>query len=197
MGFPCLNSGTVPIQVVQLYLDELQLRMLRQHPIQERCFVVAGKAHVADFSLCLHLCHHVEGACFLKFFVVVVAHIVEKIVVKILHAAALQLCQEHLFRRTVLHVGQVIFIRQSVAVVGVPVGQGQLHHLFAALVVIHPCGVEISKPPRNEGVHHFLYLFHIDVVQLSLLRIRSLRKTHHSESQLLLRFDYCHLYSLP
>ena len=46
-------------------------------------------------------------------------------------------------------------------------------------------------------IHHFLYLLHIDVVQLSLLRIRSLRKTHHSESQLLLRFDYCHLYSLP
>ena len=44
VAFAALHPGAVPIQVVQLQLHVLHLRMLRQHPIQQLRPIVVGKA---------------------------------------------------------------------------------------------------------------------------------------------------------
>ena len=161
---PGLDAAVLPVQVVELELHQLHLRVLRQDLVQDLRRVVEGEAQTAEFPGRLLLPEEGEAAQPLGRLVGILVDIVEEVPVEIVHAALLELLVEDprlVLLRPVLEQDQGQLVRQSKALPRVPVYQAVPDNALALLVVVHIGGVEVGEPPLQEGVHHFADLLHV------------------------------------
>ena len=122
-----------------------------------------------------------EAIQFLIRLIVVGSHVVEQVIVKIVHARLLELLLENplpiLFG---FEKPGMELIRQRVAVPRVPLHQRFPDGAFALEPAVHPSGVEIGKALFQEGVHHRLQQFHIHAGAIVWIRQR---QAHQAKAQ--------------
>ena len=86
---PALNAGAVIIQIVELNLHHLDLRVLGENLFQHLGLVVEGNADVPDLSRRLQLLHHLIGVAACKFLVYLRRLRVHQVIVEVVHPRSL------------------------------------------------------------------------------------------------------------
>ena len=158
-----LDALTVPVQIVQLELHKLHLRVRGQHLVQKFGGVVEGKAHVPDQALLLLLPQPVVAVVLLIHLVVQGPHVVDQVVVKVVNAGFFKLGFEYFV--PVLERMDIVRMElggQGVAVSGVAVRKGGLYRALALIAAVHPGRVKIGEAPLNEHIHHLLELLYVN-----------------------------------
>ena len=84
------DLGVLPVRIIDLHLDEIHLRMLRQQLVQQFRPGVEGKTQVADQSLFLLLPHKVPEMQLLITLVVVFHQRMQQVVIEVSRAGPLQ-----------------------------------------------------------------------------------------------------------
>ena len=91
-----LHPFAVPVQIVQLQLDKFHLGVFGQHLVQQIGMVMEGETDMLDQPLFLLLLQPAEAVQLLVDFVMLGAHVVQQVIVKIPRAGLLQLGVEDL-----------------------------------------------------------------------------------------------------
>ena len=166
-----VNPGAVPVQVVDLQLDELHLRVLGEDLVQQLRVVVVGEARVLYQALGLFLQQPVKAVELLELVVDVPLDAVEQVVVEIPGAGLFQLGVEDLVPvlQGVEEPG-VELGGQGKALPGVAVHQGRFGGAFAGKGVVHPGGVKIGEALLQEQVHHLFQLFQVHFAGVVLVQ---------------------------
>ena len=160
-----LHLGVLPVQIVDLKLDEVHLRVLGEHLLQQLGGAVEGEARLTDVPFRLLLLDKGEAVQPLGDLVVLVVDAVEQIVVEKLHAAALELELEHvglLLGGGLFQLGQGQLGGQGEGVPGVPLHQAAVHRLLTGASVVEVGGVKVGKAPLQKQVHHLAHLGEVD-----------------------------------
>lgn len=162
IALPGLDVGVLPVQVVDLKLDQLGLRVVPEDLLQDLRSAVEGEADVPHQPLVPHLPEKLEGAQLLRHGVPHRPQVVEQVVVKVVHPAELQLpAQEGPLILRPADVVQGDLIGQDVLVPGIPLRQSPSDRRLTGLVVVAVGGVKIGEAPLQEAVHHPLHRLHI------------------------------------
>ena len=173
----------LPVQIVELELDELHLRVLRQNAVQHVRLVVEGEAQAADAALGLLLRQKFEGAQPPGDLIAGGGDGVEQVVVEVRHAALVQLLLEEgrllLLRVLGPEVEQGHLVRQEKPLPGVALHQGPADDVLALPAVVHVGGVEVGVAPLQETVHHGA---HLGLVHPALLLGVRHGQAHHAKA---------------
>ena len=86
-----LDDGILVVEVVELQLHELELRLLGEYAVEHFGLVVEGHAEVAHPALALELGDDLKRAAIAVQVVALAAHGVDEVVVEVVDAAAAQL----------------------------------------------------------------------------------------------------------
>ena len=183
-----LHQLAVPVDGVERDLDKLDLRMIRQHAVQQLGGGMEGDAQVADLSVFLPLFRVIEqvrrlhdAALAVITVVVDVLNVVEQIVIDIVHAQIVQLTPEGLFDLLFRdqHKGREL-CRDRKALPRMPLHQRLPGRFLAFAVVIDKACVKVGVPGVQKCVHH--------PVELRVIEIGGpgeYRKPHHAKAQVL------------
>ena len=179
-----LHPLVLPVQIVELDLDELHLRVGGQDLVQEVRLVMEGEAQVANLPRRLLLLEVGEGVQPLGRLIAGLVDVVEQVVIKVLHPAFLQLLVED---RVLVGLGAAVLEaheghlrRQGEAVPAMALHQSLPGRDLALPGVVHVRGVEIGISPLQEGVHHLADLLHVH--RSLLLGVRK-GQAHHAKAQ--------------
>lgn len=164
---PGLDGFAVPVEVVQLQLDDLHLRVLGEDLVQHRRTVVEGEAQVADLPLVPQLFHLLKGVELLRLGVGGGVQGVEPVVVHIVGAQPLELLGK-------IPAGVPVVLQQEggqlggdgEGVPGMPVHQGRLDGLLALSAVVDVGGVKVGEAPLQKFVRHFAERLEVHLVVL-------------------------------
>ena len=91
IAFPAFDSGAVPIQIVDLELDDLRLRVGSEYFIQEGGAVVVGKTNLSNFTLVFQLLKKCKFIVFLTYLIVPLVQPIKQVYIKIVHPTAFML----------------------------------------------------------------------------------------------------------
>ena len=185
VALAALHSNIIVIQVVELNLYHLDLRVLGQDLVQHLGAVVEREAHMADPALGFQRKGGLVGAAGLELFKIVGVLGVHQVKIKVVHAAGLQLAFK---KRADVSLGLEIavgqLVGQTVGLAGVAAGQtlfqGQL--TLAANVTVG--GVKIVESLRQKLVHHAGGLGNVHLVVVH-------RQAHTAKAEIL--FHFIHL----
>ena len=170
----------LPVQIVQLQLYKFCFRMLCKDLIEHLCTVVKGKSDVLYLALCLFLHCKPKAVQTLHGLIVLRIQRVQKIIVKILHAAFFSLLIEnalHILFFLQLHDRQLR--RQRIAVAVLARHKHILHRALAFILMIHVRRIKISKTTLHKCIHHLTDGLFVDALLVLLIEKR---QAHHSES---------------
>ena len=170
----------LPVQIVQLQLYELRLRMLCKDLIEHLCTVVEGKSDVLYLALCLFLHCKSKAVQTLHGLIMLRIQRVQKIIVKILHAAFFPLLVEnalHILFFLQLHDRQLR--RQRIAVAVLARHEHILYRTLALILMIHVRRIKISKTTLHKCIHHLTDGLFVDALLVLLIEKR---QAHHSKS---------------
>ena len=181
-----LHQFAVPVNRVQRDLHEFDLRVLRQHAVQQLSRGMERDAEMADLPVFLPLLRMIEQmrrlydpALAVVAVIVDILDVVQQIIVDILHAQLVQLALEHvldlIFRNKIE--GRE-FCRHSEAVSRVAFDQSLAHSRFALAVVIDEAGIEISIACFQKSVNH-----RIELVIVKIGRDGLHRQSHHTKAK--------------
>ena len=165
------------IQIVELDLDELDLRIGRQDAVQNLRGVVEGEADVADLSLGLELEGGLVGPAGLEVLEVAGVLGVHQVEVEIFRAAGLELPLEQgtdLGLGLKEDVGQ--FVREQIAVSGIAGGQALAEGGLAFAAVVAVGRVEVVEAGLEEGIRHPANLGGVDLLAVH-------REAHAAEAE--------------
>ena len=183
IALPGLDLLVLPVEVVDLKLDILDLRMRRQNLVEQLRRVVVGKANVLRFALCLLLLDKAEGTDLFCVLIVLAVNAVEPVIVEVVHTAARKLLVKdtlQLVRAGLAAQRQLVRDRERIARIAL---DDQLpERRFALAAMVHIGRVKIGKPGGQIRVEHLFSGLHIDYP----LSVRlDLRQAHRAESQFL------------
>ena len=181
IAFAGLHALAVPVQIIDLELYKLHFRVLGQDAVQQVRMVVEGKADVPDHTLFLLLLQPGKAVQLFVDLVVLGAHVVQQVVVKIPRAGLFQLGVEDLvpiLQR--MDEARMQFVRQGEAVPRMAAGQRLLDGVLALERTIHPGRVKVGEPPFEEDVHHLPGLPDVDAARIVGVRQR---QPHQAEPQ--------------
>ena len=160
-----LDPFALPVQIVELDLDELHFRVLRQDPVQQLRRVVEGKAYMPHQALTPLLQKPVEAVILFIDRVAVGLDAMQQIIVEILRAGQLQLLLKDAV--AVLKGVDKVAVElggQRETIPGPAVHQRGLDRPLGLKAVIRDGRVEIGEASFQEKVHHSLELFQIDAL---------------------------------
>ena len=186
-----LHTGAVPIEVVDLKLDELEFRVLGQHAVEQRRAVVEGKADVLYKPLRLFLPDPRKAVKRVVHVEAVHVDVVQQVIVEKFHAGLFALLVEDpvavLLR---LDEAGMQLRRQRKAVARVALHERLLGGALTLERAVHPRRVKIREAALEKGIHHLFGLLHVDLPRVVLVQRR---QTHQAEAE----FFLCHrLYPL-
>lgn len=185
IAFAALDGNVIVVQVVELDLHDLNLRVLGQDLVQHLGAVVERDAHMAHLALGFQLERRLVGAAVLEMLVVGRPLGVHEVEVKVIDTAGLELAlEEGTDIRLRLEVALAQLIGQDVLFPIMAAGQALFQGQLAfALDVAVGC-VKVVEPLRQKGIDHLLGLFNVDVLPLH-------RQAHTAEPEIFL--DFFHL----
>ena len=185
IAFAALDGNVIVVQVVELDLHDLNLRVLGQDLVQHRGAGVERDAHMAHLALGFQLERRLVGAAVLEMLVVGRPLGVHEVEVKVIDTAGLELAlEEGTDIRLRLEVALAQLIGQDVVFPIMAAGQALFQGQLAfALDVAVGC-VKVVEPLRQKGIDHLLGLFNVDVLALH-------RQAHTAEPEIFL--DFFHL----
>ena len=150
-----LDGRIVPVDVIELNLHNLNLRILGQDLIQDVRLIVEGDAEMADLALRQQLQRRFIRADFLVLTEAVLVLCVHQVIIEIINAAGCQLCIEQ--RTHVLRIRNKVageLIGQDVAFTGIAAGQAVAQGRFALAAEVAVRRVEIVEAVCKERVYH-------------------------------------------
>ena len=181
IAFPGLDAFAVPIQIVELELHELHLRVLGQHLVQILRRVMEGKAHVLYQTLLLLLPEPVVAVKLFVHLVMQRPNVVDQIVIKVFHTGFFKLGLEYfvpILKR--FYIVRMELGGEGIAVSGVAVRQGGLNRALALIAAVHPGRVKIGKATADKQIHHLLHLLYINAAAVVFVQQR---QTHKAEAK--------------
>ena len=114
-------------------------------------------------------------------FVMLGAHIVQQVIVKIPRAGLLQLGVEDLVPvLQVVDKACVQLVRQREGFPRMTAGQAGPDGILALERAVHPGRIKIGEPPLQKGIHHLFGLLHIDAARIVGV---GQRQTHQAKAQ--------------
>ena len=185
VALAALHSNIIVIQVVELNLYHLDLRVLGQDLVQHLGAVVEREAHMADPALGFQRKGGLVGAASLELFKVVGVLGVHQVKIKVVHAAGFQLA----FKKRAdvslcleIAVGQLV--GQTVGLAGVAAGQALFQGQLTLAANVTVGGVKIVESLRQKLVHHAGGLGNVHLVAVH-------RQAHTAKAEIL--FHFIHL----
>ena len=190
VAFAALDRGVVEVDVVELNLHDLNLRVLAQDFIQHLRPVVEGNADVADFPLLFQFERRLIGTARLEVLENLCALGVHQVKVEIIYAADFQLAFKK--RTNILFLFEIChrqLVGQNEPVSRIAAGKTCFDCLLALALQIAVCSIKIVKARVQERIDHPAGLLDVHLAVLH-------RKAHVAEAEVL--FDPVHLgYSFP
>ena len=187
-----LNGGVLEVDVVELDLNHLNLRVFVKHLVEYVGGVVEREADVLYLALFFQLERVLIGVQLLVFFKYRLRLRVQEVEVEVVHSAALEL----LFKQRaylVLAVKQRIgeLVGENEAVAGIALYDAVAYRRLALTADVDACGVEIVEALCHELVNH---LRELGVVDLFAVHGQS----HATEAEIFLYIGECaHFMSPP
>ena len=187
IALAALHRGVVVVQVVELDLHDLDLRILGQDLLEHLGAVVERNADVTHLALGLERECGLIRAARLEVRIVERALRVHQIEIKILHAAGGELLFQY---GTNVCLGlKIVFgqlVRKNVALARIAARKTLAQRDLALLLVIAVGGVKIIESGVQKRIHHALGLLGVDLAVLH-------RQTHKAKAEVL--FDLLHVCS--
>ena len=158
-----LNGGILPVQIVDLQLYKVHIRVLGEDLFQQISAVMEGEAHIHNLAVSLLLAQPVEGIQLLDSGPGTGIDIVQQEVIKELYTAVFQL-----FGKVLVHIRSFPQLderqlgSQGEAVPGVTLDQCFPYSLFTGDTVVNIGGIKVGEPTLQEGIHHLFKLRHIN-----------------------------------
>ena len=160
VALAALDDGILVVEVVELQLHELELRLLGEYAVEHFGLVVEGHAEVAHPALALELGDDLECAAIAVKVVALAAHGVDEVVVEVVDAAAAQLLfkeRQHVLTRLKKAGGELVCQHEALARIArrEAVADGRL----ALAVEVAVGGVEVGETGGEELVYHGCLLY--------------------------------------
>ena len=170
------------VQIVQLYLAEFQILAVCVHKAAHHIHPAMGRKAQMSYAAFLLLLQQVLHHSVLRIHIAIhiyLAHVVEKIKVKVAYAAPSELLLEYF-----LYPAYVFpyISRELCGEVKAPsrvVSEYFAYHPFGIAAVIHPCGIIVIYSVFHGKVYHFPRFFLIDAVLFAVYH----RHTHRAKPQ--------------
>ena len=170
--------------------------MLGQNLVEHFSIVMEGKSDVFYESVRFFLLNPVEAVEFFVDFIVIHAHVVQQIIIKIRNTCFSHLLVENriavffCFQKSCMQL-----VCQGETVSRVTIDECVFCCVFTLEIAVHPRGVEIRKTFLQKCIHHFFRFFQIDAA--AVVRVGQ-RKAHQTETEFLLACKYfCHFICPP
>ena len=170
------------VQVVQLYLAEFQILAVGVHKAAHHIHPAMGRKAQIPYAALLLLLQQVLHHAVLRIHVVIhinLAHVVEKIKVKVAHAAPSELLLEYFLYSAYVF---PYISRELCGEVKAPprvVSEYFAYHPFGIAAVIHPCGIIVIYSVFHGEVYHFPCFCLIDALFFAVYD----RHTHRAKPQ--------------
>ena len=162
---PALYGRVFIVQIVELDLHDLDLRIIVEDPLQHIGAVMEGNAHMAHLAFRLQRKSSFISTAVFKMVVGPPSLGVHEIKVKVLHAAGVQLLLEE--RADVLFLLKVVsrqLIGQKVTIPGIAAGQPGAESRLAPAAQIAVGRVEIIETGVQKRIHHLRKLFLVNLL---------------------------------
>ena len=174
-----LYGGIVVVQIVELDLYHLDVRIVGEDLLQHLGGVVEGDAHMAHLALRLQPERRLVGMALPEMGIVPRPLRVHQIKVEVFHAAGRQLALKEGpdVRLGLEEVGRQL-VRQDVALPGIAAGETLPQRRLALALQIAVGGVEIVEARVQKGVHHLFRLRDVHVLAVH-------RQPHAAEAEVL------------
>lgn len=188
IAFAALHGDVIVIQIVELDLHDLDLRVLGQDPVQHLGAVVEGETDMADLALGLEVERRLIRAARLELLKILGILGVHEVKVKIIHTAGRKLARKERadvglgFKKAS---GQLI--GQDIAFARVTAGQAGPERRLASAADVAVRGVKIVEALRQKCIDHLLCLGKIDLLALH-------GQPHTAEAEI--PFDFFHWQTL-
>lgn len=178
INLAALYCGVVVVEVVELYLYDLYLRVFRKDLLKYLCGIVERNAEVLYLALCFEFQSRFIGFARLEFRVIACTLSVHKVKVKIIHAAPFQLIlKERPYILLLAEIAVCKLVGQYVAFTRIAACKAGTYRSFALPADISVGGVKVVEALFNEAVYHFSELRLIDFAVCH-------RQTHTAECKL-------------
>ena len=185
-----LYCGIVVVEVIELYLNDLEFGIFGEDLIENVGGIVEGKSYVLDLALCLKLKCGLIRAASLVFFVRAAVLRVHKIEVKIVDAAYFELLfKEGSYFLIRVEIVDRELIGEDIAISGIAGGEAFFKRDLTCSAEIAVRGVEIVKSVFNKRVYHTGKLGVIDLIAVH-------GKAHTAESKILFYVSKRHIFVL-
>ena len=151
-----LNVRVIHVRIVDLELDEINIRVLRQELVEKIWTRVERETVMLDEALRLEFFYELPDVVFVVFGEVLILQRMQEIEIKISRTGPLKARIELLLCRllvSALHPG-IELGRKEVILSGVSVHERLLDGLLGLSHIVHICGIEISAPCFQEHIHH-------------------------------------------
>ena len=177
VAFAALHGGIFIVEIVELELDGLDVRIFGQDLFEDLCAVVEGDADVADLPLGLERKSRLIGAVRLEILKDLRALRVHQIIVEIVHAAGRQLLLEH-GADVRLGVEEVFrqLVRQQKALARIAAGETVAERQLALALQIAVRRVKIVEARVQKRIHHAAGLRRVHFLSLH-------RQAHKTEAE--------------
>lgn len=182
IALAALDGDVVIVQIVELDLHDLDLRVLGQNLVEHLSAVMERDAHVAHLALGLQLERRLVGAAVLEVLVVCRPLRVHEVEVEIVNAAGFELAlEEGADVRLGLEEALGQLVGQDVLVTAMAARQALFQRQLALAVKIAVGGVKVVEALRQKIVDHLLRLLNVDIFALH-------RQAHTAKAKILLNF---------
>ena len=188
IAFACLNLRVVQINIIQLKLHDLRLRIFREDLIEHLGGVVERDADVLYSALRFQLKGCLVGSAALEFLKNVLALRVHEIEVKILHAAGFELAlKERTYVLLFIKIRACELIGEDIALSRAALHKALPYGCLALAAEVAVSRIEIIKPLCKEVIDHLAKFRKIHLVAVH-------RQTHTAEAEILLYiFKFTHV----
>ena len=151
-----MNDRIVPVDVVELDLNELHFRVLVEDLYKELRCAVIGETEVPDLAFCLLLDSPIEAVVLLVDLIVVsILNAVEEIEIEEVNAASVKLLIEELVPILQgMYEPRRKLCSERERISRMTLNDGFLYCLLGVAAVIYICGIEISKTCFQIAVRH-------------------------------------------
>ena len=173
-----LNSGILVVEIIELDLHDLDLRILGQNTFQHLRRVMEGNPDMPDLSLLFQVERRLIGAAAPELFKIFTRLRVHQIEVEILHAACLELAlKEGTDVLLFLEIGLGQFVGENERLARMALDEAVAQRRLALARKIAVRRIEVVEALGQEGVDHALELRVIDLAPLH-------RQAHAAEAEI-------------
>ena len=176
-----LDIFILPVGIVDLQLNELRVRMLRQQLIKEVRCIMERKSPVLYDPLLLELAHIIPETVVIVFFDIASSESMQQIEIKIACPGALEADPQLILGSLLILCSKLRCVelrRKVVRISRVSLNEGFAGGFFRTF--IYECGVHIFAARFHEGVDHVLGLLYVNNF---LFPIRNSGETHHTKAE--------------